>query len=81
MKTDANMKKLLDYVNIACEDDKLDDEEKKTILTLIQRIQLDAESIAYYDQKITKEEAAMLSIIDIMLEGFLTDDKFNQRLV
>ena len=70
-KTDSNMNLLYHCVNKAWEDNVIDDEEKNCIITLLQRIQLDAESIALSDNNITKEEADLLLIIDNMLEEFL----------
>lgn len=75
-KTDSNMSKLHRYVNRAWEDNILDGEEKASILTLLQRIQLDAESIALSDNIITQEESEMLLVIDTMLEGFLDDHSY-----
>ena len=70
-KTDSNMNQLYDCVNKAWEDNVIDDEEKQCIITLLQRIQLDAENIALSDDNITQEEADLLLIIDKMLEEFL----------
>ncbi len=68
--TESNILSLLDYVEKAWDDGKIDETEKICILELLKKIQSDAENIAFYDKKLSDEEAELLSIIDSMMGEF-----------
>ena len=76
--TESNILSLLNYVEEAWSDGKIDDTEKLCILELIKKIQSDAENIAFFDKKLTDEEAELLSIIDSMMQEFKEDKEFKQ---
>ena len=74
--TESNIISLLKYVEQAWDDGKIDDNEKSCILELLKKIQTDAENIAFFDKKLTDEEAELLSIIDSMMREFKGDKEF-----
>ena len=73
--TESNILSLLDYVEKAWDDGKIDEIEKACILKLLKKIQSDAENIAFFDKKLTDEEAELLSIIDSMMHEFRKDNE------
>ena len=76
--TESNILSLLNYVEEAWSDGKIDDTEKSCILELIKKIQSDAENIAFFDKKLTDAEAELLSIIDGMIRELKEDKEFRQ---
>lgn len=56
-----NIDNLIDNLDQAFEDDIITPDEKKELKSLVKRVEDDAESIASYDEYLSKDEASILN--------------------